>query len=135
MALFQARPELGNSSSGKSSYLAEIKCGRMKFDNTTKMVTPEQQKGLLFVHKSKADQMIHLCWKMREKSSTSNLEDFLCFEGDVKVKMITQLPEHRVFFIKFNATNERYFYWIQHGNSKDDKDLLKRLDMALNKTA
>lgn len=134
MALFQSRPDT-SSSGAKTDYLAEIKCGRMTFNPETKMVTPEPQKGLLFVEKNKSDNMIHLCWKMREKSSSTKLEDWLCFESDVKVKLITQLPDHRVFFIKFNATNERFFYWIQTAESDSDKESIKKLDMALNNTA
>ena len=116
MALFQTQ---SGSAAQAPSYLAEIKCGRMKFDKDSKMVTPEEQKGLIYVEKSKDDGMIHLCWKQRGKS-TNKLEDWLVFEGDVKVKLITQLPEHRVFFLKFNATNERFFFWMQNADKVKD---------------
>ena len=134
MALFQNKPA---STALKTNYLAEIKCGRMKFDKETKMVTPEEQKGLLFVERGVDDsQFIHLCWKSREKGKTTEkLEDWLIFQNDVKVKLITQLPEHRVFFIKFNATNERHFFWIQHNEKEKDIGQIEKIDMAMNNTS
>jgi len=137
MALFQ---NASQKSKSKTNYIAEIKCGRMTFNSATKMVNPEAEKGLLFVEKSSEDGMIHLCWKTREKDN--KLSDWLCFENDVKVKFITQLPKHRVFFIKFNATNERHFFWMQDApasvsfedsaEKSSDKERLRRIDLALN---
>lgn len=133
MALFANKST--TSGAAAPNYLAEIKCGRMKFNKDSKMVTPEDQKGLLYVEKNAEDGMLHLCWKLREKNSSTKLEDWLVFDGDVKVKLITQLPDRRVFFIKFNATNDRTFFWIQHTKKEKDIGEVEKLDMALNNTA
>jgi len=126
MALFN-RP---NISAGES-YLAELKCGRMTFNSETSLVSPDPEKGVLYVKKS-VDNLIHLCWKNRKSSVAA--EDWTVFEGDTSVRFIKELPEHRVFFIKFTATGKRMFYWLQHADQDEDEKLMKQLNMALNKT-
>jgi len=138
MALFQSKAA---DTKSRKSYLAEIKCGRMHFDEKTKLVTPQSQKGLLYVVRSKEDEWIHLCWEQRgpsiadsKKKFLDNLSDvdWLCFENDVNIKLIKQLPDHRVFFIKFTATNERIFFWMQHTDTEKDEELIKNVDKSLN---
>merc|ERR1711972_416971 len=61
--------------------------------------------------------------------------DLIVFEGDCSVRLIKQLPEHRVFLVKWNQTNTRKIYWMQHTDKSKDEELVKDLDLALNKTS
>jgi len=129
MALFQQAKQAATKA--QNNYIAEIRCGRMTM-KADGMVEPELEKGLLYVHRSREDMLVHLCWKNRKSDSV--LDDLIVFEGDASVKLIKQLPEHRVFFVKMNQNNERKFYWFQHTDKETDTTLITDLNEALNNT-
>lgn len=130
MALFQ-KPTT-TTRAPVTNYLAEINCGRMIMNETTKMVEPQLEKGLLYV-KQMDDTLIHLVWKERGVANSKIPEDdLIVFEGDCSVRLIKQLPEHRVFLVRWNQTNTRKIYWMQHTDKTKDEDLVKDLDTALN---
>jgi len=132
MALFQ-KPT-ANSRAPATNYLAEINCGRMVMNETTKMVEPQLEKGLLYV-KQMDDTLIHLVWKERGVANSKIPEDdLIVFEGDCSVRLIKQLPDHRVFLVRWNQTNTRKIYWMQHTDKTKDEELVKDLDTALNNT-
>lgn len=128
MALFQQAKQAATKA--QNSYLAEIRCGRMNMNSENGMVEPELEKGLLYVHRSREDMLVHLAWKNRKSDSV--LDDMIIFEGDCTVKQIKQLPDHRVFFIKMNQIGQRKFFWFQHTNKEKDDELIKDLNLALN---
>jgi len=133
MALFQ-KPTT-NSRAPATNYLAEINCGRMIMNETTKMVEPQLEKGLLYV-KQMDDTLIHLVWKERAVANSKIPEDdLIVFEGDCSVRLIKQLPDHRVFLVRWNQTNTRKIYWMQHTDKTKDEELVKDLDTALNNTS
>jgi len=127
MALFQQKK---SSTVKKNNYFVELTCGRMNMNDDTKMVEPEPSKGLLYVYRSKDDQLVHLCWQ--NSTTETNLSDLIVFEGDCVAKQIKQLPEHRVFFIRFNQTKQRQFFWFQHTDKEKDEQLITDLNNALN---
>merc|ERR1711972_1181574 len=134
MALFQTQSK-STSRAPQTNYLAEIKCGRMTMNESTKMVEPQLEKGLLFV-KQMNDTLIHLVWKERGVANSKIPEDdLIVFEGDCSVRLIKQLPDHRVFLVRWNQTNTRKIYWMQHTDKSKDEELVKDLDLALNNTA
>jgi len=128
MALFQQAKAAAKKV--QNNYIAEIRCGRMNMNSETHMVEPEVEKGLLYVHRSRDDMLVHLCWKNR--NSDAVLDDMIIFEGDCTVKKIKQLPEHRVFFVKINELGTRKFYWFQHTDGEKDEQLIKDLNFAIN---
>lgn len=133
MALFQ-KPTT-NSRAPTTNYLAEINCGRMIMNETTKMVEPQLEKGLLYV-KQMDDTLIHLVWKERGVVNSKIAEDdLIVFEGDCSVRLINQLPDHRVFLVRWNQTNTRKIYWMQHTDKTKDEEFVKDLDTALNNTS
>merc|ERR1711972_1165635 len=133
MALFQTQSK-STSRAPQTNYLAEIKCGRMTMNESTKMVEPQLEKGLLFV-KQMNDTLIHLVWKERGVTNSKIPEDdLIVFEGDCSVRLIKQLPD-RVFLVRWNQTNTRKIYWMQHTDKAKDEELIKDLDLALNNTS
>lgn len=132
MALFQTATKAA-AKAERNNYLAEIRCGRMTLNASNGMVEPELEKGLLYVHRSKDDMLIHLTWKNRKNGNV--LDDLIVFEGDCTVRHIKQLPDHRVFFVRINATKNRKFFWLQHTDKEKDEELLEHLDQALNNTS
>lgn len=132
MALFQA-PSAKGGNVVQHNYLAEIRCGRMQIDEATSMVEAQPEKGLLYV-KRMNDTLIHLVWKERNNpSSKIPDDDLIVFEGDCTVRLIKQLPEHRVFLVKWVQTNTRKLFWLQHTDSAKDEELIKNLDDSLNR--
>ena len=68
-------PLFGSSSGGgrsQSKALVEFRCGKMSFNETSKMVSPDKRKGLLMVTQSD-DQLMHLQWKDRGSGKYSLL--------------------------------------------------------------
>ena len=65
----------GNNSStrSQSKALVEFRCGKMTFNETSKMVSPDKRKGMLMVTQSD-DQLMHLQWKDR----TSGTVEVIC---------------------------------------------------------
>merc|ERR1711884_438902 len=97
------------------------------------MVEPELTKGLLYV-KRMQDTLIHLVWKERANPASKIADDdLIVFDGDCTVRLITQLPDHRVFFVKWTQTGMRKFFWLQHTDKSKDSELIKSLDDALNR--
>ena len=68
-------PLFGSSSGGgrsQSKALVEFRCGKMSFNESSKMVSPDKRKGLLMVTQSD-DQLMHLQWKDRGSGKYSLL--------------------------------------------------------------
>merc|ERR1712127_265031 len=65
------------------------------------------------------DTLIHLVWKERAVANSKIPEDdLIVFEGDCSVRLIKQLPDHRVFLVRWNQTNTRKIYWMQHTDKR-----------------
>ena len=55
-----------------SKYLVEFRAGKMTFNSSTKMVTPDKRKGTVMVHQAD-DQLMHFMWKDRLANKEINL--------------------------------------------------------------
>ena len=65
------------SRNGSTKNLVEFKAGKMTLKGKT--VTPDNRKGLLYVFQSE-DDLMHLCWKERQKASAEDVMNFLNFK-------------------------------------------------------
>ena len=85
-------PLFGSSSGGRSqakSSLVEFKAGKMTFNTSTKMVSPDKRKGMLMVTQSD-DQLMHLQWKDR---GTGTIE--VCWRFSAIMILIPSQPPGR----------------------------------------
>ncbi|CAG2104433.1 unnamed protein product, partial [Medioppia subpectinata] len=94
----------------RSQYLVEFKAGKMTQTGST--VSPVKgRKGLVYLHQSSDDQLMHFCWKDRQ---TGHIEDdLIIFPDEAEFKRVTQCTTGRVFVLKFKPSSRRFFYWSQ----------------------
>ena len=123
-------PLFGASNSRSASKaLVEFRAGKMTYNTTTKMVSPDKRKGLLSVHQSD-DQLMHLSWKDRGSGTVD--EDLIIFPDDCEFCPVPACTTGRVFVLKFKTNNRRMFFWMQEPKADKDEELCKKVNEALN---
>uniref|UniRef100_A0A1I7U910 Proteasomal ubiquitin receptor ADRM1 homolog n=1 Tax=Caenorhabditis tropicalis TaxID=1561998 RepID=A0A1I7U910_9PELO len=130
MAMFSnTRPTA--SSSGN---IVEFKAGRSRLEagngEGIKNVVAEQTKGLVFIKQSN-DMLVHFCWKNRETGAL--VDDLIIFPDDAEFKPVHGCPDGKVFMLKFKSSGEMKVFWLQDTSPDADKDLVKKVNDALNK--
>lgn len=118
-------------SSGRtqSKALVEFRCGKMTFNDSTKMVSPDKRKGLLMVTQSD-DQLMHLQWK--DRTSGSLEDDLILMPDDVEFKAVPACTTGRVFVLKFKGNDKKMFFWMQEPKSDKDEEFCKKVNDFLN---
>ena len=126
-------PLFGPSTGGRSQSkaLVEFRCGKMTFNETTKMVSPDKRKGLLMVTQSD-DQLMHLQWKERGSGSGSLEDDLILMPDDVEFKAVPACTTGRVFVLKFKGNDKKMFFWMQEPKSDKDEEYCKKVNDFLN---
>ena len=61
----------GSASRSQSKHLVEFRAGKMYMKG--KMVHADKRKGLIYVHQTEADSLMHFCWKERSKSNAEEV--------------------------------------------------------------
>lgn len=59
------------------------------------------------------------------------IESFYIFPDESKFEKVKQSKD-RVYLLEMMATQQRYFYWMQHDESENDADLCKKVHNTLN---
>ena len=113
----------------QSKALVEFRCGKMSFNETTKMVSPDKRKGLLMVTQTD-DQLMHLQWKDRTAGSVE--DDLILMPDDVEFKAVPACTTGRVFVLKFKGNDKKMFFWMQEPKSDKDEDYCKKVNDFLN---
>ena len=113
----------------QSKALVEFRCGKMSFNETTKMVSPDKRKGLLMVTQTD-DQLMHLQWKDRTAGSVE--DDLILMPDDVEFKAVSACTTGRVFVLKFKGNDKKMFFWMQEPKSDKDEDYCKKVNDFLN---
>ncbi|EGT51023.1 hypothetical protein CAEBREN_16810 [Caenorhabditis brenneri] len=120
-----------------SGHIVEFKAGRSRLEpgsggDATKKVIAEAAKGLVFIKQSN-DMLVHFCWKNRETGAL--VDDLIIFPDDAEFKAVTGCPDGKVFMLKFKSSGEMKLFWLQDPSPDADKDLIKKVNDALNKPA
>ena len=113
----------------QSKALVEFRCGKMTFNERTKMVSPDKRKGMLMVTQSD-DQLMHLQWK--ERSSGSLEDDLILMPDDVEFKAVPACTTGRVFVLKFKGNDKKMFFWMQEPKTDKDEEFCKKVNDFLN---
>jgi len=125
-------PLFGSSSGGRSqakSSLVEFRAGKMTFNASTKMVSPDKRKGMLMVTQSD-DQLMHLQWKDRTSGTVE--DDLILMPDDVEFKAVPACTTGRVFVLKFKGNDKKMFFWMQEPKSDKDEEFCKKVNDFLN---
>ncbi|CAD6185666.1 unnamed protein product [Caenorhabditis auriculariae] len=130
MAMFSNQ----RTTTSNSGYIVEFKAGRSNLElgssETKRKVVAEKKKGLVYIKQSN-DLLIHFCWMNRENQALE--DDLIIFPGDTEFKEVPGCPDGKVYMLKFKSSKEMRLYWLQDGNSEIEKDLVQKVNDALNK--
>merc|ERR1712228_430860 len=128
MALFQQN---AGSSGSTSKNFVEFKCGKMTRNGST--VTADKRKGLLYVHRGD-DSLVHFCWKDRTTGVVDPNDDLLLIPDEAEFLPVPQCTDGRVFVLKFKASENRRFFWMQEPDKNKDKDkeLMEKVNESIN---
>jgi len=109
--------------------LVEFRAGKMTFNESTKMVSPDKRKGMLSVLQSE-DQLMHLQWK--DRTSGTIEDDLIILPDDVEFKAVSACTTGRVFVLKFKTNDKRMFFWMQEPKADKDDEFCKKVNENLN---
>lgn len=123
------------STTSSSGHIVEFKAGRCRLEpvtggaETARTVSPEYARGLIYI-KQTNDMLIHFCWKNRETGAL--VDDLIIFPEDAEFKAVNGCPDGKVYMLKFKS-GEMKVFWLQDSTPDIEKDLVKKVNDALNK--
>lgn len=106
--------------------LVEFKAGKMNYDG--RMVTPDRRKGLVRIVQD-ASGMKQFQWC--DADTKNPIDSFYIFPDESKFQKVKQSKD-RVYLLEMIATQQRYFYWMQHDDADQDAELCKKTHNTLN---
>jgi len=109
----------------------EFKAGKMDFDPATKMVNPDKRLGRIKVSIN-AEEEIHFEWY--EGSSNTPEIDLIVFRDDAKFTKIKKAAG-RIFKLEFQSYDDKYFFWMQEKEEKNDQDYADKVNKIINTAA
>jgi len=116
-----------------SGHLVEFKAGRtlLEVGSTPdkRKAVADKAKGLIFIKQS-SDQLMHFCWKNREKNTTDL--DLIIFPGETEFVRIKECAEGRVYMLKFKSSDDHKLFWLQDAKTDKDEEYCKKVNELLN---
>jgi len=100
-------------------------------DPNTKLVRPEERKGLVQLKAEAQDGMnlIHFLWKQRP-SGTVEL-DLILFPSDAVFRKVNE-ANARVYVLEFKTSDKKHFFWMQEPSDEKDDEYCKDLNKFMN---
>uniref|UniRef100_A0A8R1DL77 Proteasomal ubiquitin receptor ADRM1 homolog n=1 Tax=Caenorhabditis japonica TaxID=281687 RepID=A0A8R1DL77_CAEJA len=122
------------TTTSSSGHMVEFKAGRSRLEPGSaehmRRVVAEPTKGLVYIKQS-SDMLVHFCWKDRESGAL--VDDLIIFPEDAEFKAVNGCTDGKVYMLKFKSSGEMKLFWLQDSNPDAEKDLVKKVNDALNK--
>jgi len=113
-----------------SKPLIEFRAGKMNMASGSKLVVPDERKGMVQIRKSE-DRLVHFIWKDRTNNKIE--DDLIIFPDDIEFSRVSKCKTGRVYVMKFKSSPRRMFFWMQEPSDKKDKYFCNKVNQYLNK--
>lgn len=114
-------------SQGVQEVMLEFRAGKMIFEG--KKVTPDTRKGLVRI--ARGDEgLVHVQWLDRVQNVVE--DDQIVFPDEAVFEKVGQ-ASGRVYILKFNTDDRKFFFWMQEPKADDDQQLCSSVNYYLNR--
>ncbi|KAF1872569.1 hypothetical protein Lal_00016405 [Lupinus albus] len=133
LVLCQRRMYLWMSSSSMDAFPAiqeimlEFRAGKMNFEGKT--VVPDSRKGLVRIARGE-EGLVHFQWLDRTQNVVE--DDQIIFPNEAVFEKVNQ-ASGRVYILKFNSDDRKFFFWLQESKSDNDSQLCSSVNDYLNR--
>ncbi|XP_057521212.1 26S proteasome regulatory subunit RPN13 [Amaranthus tricolor] len=106
--------------------MLEFRAGKMSFEG--KRVTPDTRKGLVRIARGE-EGLVHFQWLDRVQNVIE--DDQIVFPDEAIFEKVEQ-ASGRVYILKFNTDDRKFFFWMQEPKAQDDQQLCRSVNYHLN---
>nr|AYQ93035.1 26S proteasome regulatory subunit-like protein [Lupinus angustifolius] len=107
--------------------MLEFRAGKMHFEGKT--VVPDPRRGLVRIARGE-EGLVHFQWLDRTQNVVE--DDQIIFPNEAVFEKVNQ-ASGRVYILKFNSDDRKFFFWMQESNSDNDSQLCSSVNDYLNK--
>lgn len=105
----------------------EFRAGKMVMDG--KRVVPDSRKGLVRMGRGE-EGLVHFQWLDRNRNDLE--DDQIVFPEEAVFEKVTQ-ASGRVYILKFNTDDRKFFFWMQEPNPEGDSQLCDSVNFYINR--
>uniref|UniRef100_A0A2P2M7E6 Pru domain-containing protein n=1 Tax=Rhizophora mucronata TaxID=61149 RepID=A0A2P2M7E6_RHIMU len=107
--------------------MLEFRAGKMFFEG--KKVVPDMRKGLVRIGRGE-EGLVHFQWLDRNQNVVE--DDQIIFPDEAVFEKVNQAAG-RVYILKFNTDNRKFFFWMQEPKEEDDWQLCSSVNYHINR--
>ncbi|KAI4348099.1 hypothetical protein L6164_008860 [Bauhinia variegata] len=108
--------------------MLEFRAGKMYVDG--KKVIPDTRKGLIRIARGE-EGLVHFQWLDRTQNTVE--EDQIIFPNEAVFEKVNQ-ASGRVYILKFNGDERKFFFWMQEPNAENDSQLCSSVNDYINRS-
>lgn len=117
----------GQASQGVQEVMLEFRAGKMVLEG--KRVTPDTRKGLIRIARGE-EGLVHFQWLDRVQNMV--VDDQIVFPEEAVFEKVEQ-ASGRVYLLKFNTDDRKFFFWMQEPKADGDQELCRSVNYYLNR--
>ncbi|XWS52337.1 hypothetical protein CRYUN_Cryun11dG0059200 [Craigia yunnanensis] len=106
--------------------LLEFRAGKMLLEG--KRVVPDSRKGLIRIARGE-EGLVHFQWLDRTQNVIE--DDQIIFPDEAVFEKVNQ-ASGRVYILKFNTDDRKFFFWMQEPKAEDDSQLCSSVNNFIN---
>lgn len=107
--------------------MVEFRAGKMQFDG--KKVAPDTRKGLVRVGRGE-EGLVHFQWLDRTLNVVE--DDQIIFPDEAVFEKVNQ-SSGRVYILKFNTDDRKFFFWMQEPSAEGDSQFCSSVNYYINR--
>ncbi|XP_024028378.1 26S proteasome regulatory subunit RPN13 [Morus notabilis] len=107
--------------------MLEFRAGKMQFDG--KKVVPDTRKGLVRIGRGE-EGLVHFQWLDRTLNAVE--DDQIIFPDEAIFEKVNQ-SSGRVYILKFNTDDRKFFFWMQEPRAEGDSQLCSSVNYYINR--